>query len=677
MFTVILSVLLLSSGQSPVIADAESQEVPPKVEETILVTATRSERALNQLPVSATVITEERIESAPVRSVDDLLRGVAGIQPSVVSSSGSTPTNQRFTMHGLGGTRALVLVDGIPLHDAYSGLVQWQRVPLDTLRQIEVVRGGNASLFGTFALGGTINLITRPAGEDLIAADFSYGSYETTRASLRLEHAVTPDLGLRLTHHKVDSAGYDRVPFPGPVDVPAPIDTAITALRADYTMSDTTRAFASVSTNEFDVSQGTPLSYSNRHGFDGSAGFDHASAMRGLFVAKVFHQWQSERLVNSSVTTDRTSEFLSQDAIIPSEGTGGSIEWSYARSGAIRFLSLGADVREVSASERRVTFNRSGVATQRNQLSGVQKFAGVLAQVGWHPTERIEILTSTRLDYYSNEDGADSVEGGETNIYPETSSRQFDPRVSFRYLLGASSTVRASVYRAFNAPTLRDLYRNNQSGNSIILGNPYLEPETLVGGEVGWEWAGSRGRVEMNLYRNIVEGLQSRAHVPGRPDNVSRFMNLGTARSQGLEVMSTLVLTRNWSVDASFTHADSTVTDDPDPNLIGNRVPEVPRDAGSLTLRYRGGRGTTAEIRGRSVGHSYGDANNTAKSPAHQVVDFSVSQRVRPWIDVYLVAENVFDELYYQALTTTAFRNGLPRSITTGVRLRSAFGSRR
>ncbi|HEX7705979.1 MAG TPA: TonB-dependent receptor [Thermoanaerobaculia bacterium] len=677
MLTVILSLLLLGSSPNPAIADAEQQEAPPKVEETILVTATRSERALNQLPMSATVVTEERLETAPVRSIDDLLRGIAGVQPSIVSSSGSTPTNQRFTMHGLGGTRALVLVDGIPLHDAYSGLVQWQRVPLDTLRQIEVVRGGNASLFGTFALGGTINLITRPAERDLVAVDVSYGSFETTRAAVRVEHVITPDLAIRLTHHKIDSAGFDRVPFTGPVDVPAWVDSGITALRADYSLAEASRMFLSAAFNEIDVSQGTPLSYSKRDGFDGSGGFDHASATRGYFAAKVFHQRQDERLVNASIIGNRESEFLSQDALIPSRSTGGSVEWSYVRPGAIRFLSLGGDIRQVEASESRATFNRSGVNTQRNRLSGTQSFTGILGQVGWHPADRVEILTSARFDLYRNEDGIDSIEGGATTVYPETSSRQLDPRVSIRYATGSHSTLRASAYRAFNAPTLRDLYRNNQSGNSVILGNPYLEPETLVGAEAGWEWAGSRGRIEVNFYRNIIEGLQSRAAVAGRPPNVTQFVNLGTGRAQGVELTSSLILNRHWSIDASYTHADSIVTEDPNPLLVGKRITEVPRDAGSLSLRYRGARGTVAEMRGRSVGHSFADADNLAKSPAHQVVDLSISQPVRPWLGVYLLAENVFDEMYYQALSGTgAYRSAPPRSITVGIKLRSTFKGR-
>lgn len=670
------AVLFSAAAAAPPLPATEaghSKEAEVKVEETILVTATRAERALSELPVSATVVTAERLQSAPVRSVDDMLRSIAGVQPSIVSSSGSTPTNQRFSMHGLGGTRALVLLDGIPLHDAYSGLVQWQRVPMDTLRQVEVVRGGNASLFGTFALGGTVNLITRPAEANVAAADLSYGSFGTTRSSLRVEHTVGPRLALRVTHHAIDTSGFDRVPNPGPIDVPAWGDSASTAARGDFLVSDLTRAFLTTSAGRFDISQGTPSTYSKRDAFDAAAGLDHASATSGAIVARMFYQRQNERLTNSSLIGDRVSEFLSQDALIPSNAVGGTIEWSRARVGSIPFVSLGADVRQVTASESRMTFNRAGNVTQRNSLQGRQRFAGVFAQASWEPSARIEVLASGRFDFYRNQDGTDAIAGGARTVYPDTSSLQFDPRISVRYSLGSTSAVRASAYRAFNAPTLRDLYRNSQTGNSLLLGNPSLEPETLTGGEIGVERAGSRGRVELNFYRNVVDGLQSRAPVAGRGPNVTQYVNAGKARSQGVEMILAYTIAKRWSADASYTYADSIVTDDPSPQLRGKRIADVPRDAGSLSMRYHGDRGTTFEVRGRSVGRCYGDATGTALSPAHRVVDLSLTQAVRPWADVYLVGENIFDELYYQALAVNSFRTGLPRSITAGIRVRTAW----
>ncbi|HET8796591.1 MAG TPA: TonB-dependent receptor, partial [Thermoanaerobaculia bacterium] len=648
---ILAALALASEPPSP-----EAQK--PKVEEAIVVTATRSERAVSELPVSTSVVGEEAIESAPVRSVDDLIRTIPGVHTSIVSGSGSTPNNQRLSMRGLGGTRALVLLDGVPIHDPYSGVVQWQKVSLDSLGQVEVVRGGNTSLFGNFALGGTINLITRPVDDSRVALDLSAGSGSTQQQRLTVDKLLGRRAAIRVSYDRNDANGFLRVPNPGPVDVPAWIDNWIAAARADFTLSDTSKAFVKTSLAQVDVSQGTPVTFTNRDIFESSAGFHLGTTANSILSASAFHQRQKERLVNSTILGNRLSEFRSQDGTIPSTVHGGSLEWSMQRRGVLPFLSLGVDVRKTEASESRITFNRSGVITQRNRVGGEQTSAGLFAQTSWQPSDALEVLVSARLDHFRNENGSDAIEGGETTLYPSSSFTQLDPRLSVRYAIGARSALRASVYRAFGAPTLRDLYRKNQTGNSVVLGNPYLEPETLTGGEVGFEWAGAHARVEMNLFRSTIEGLQSRANVPGQPSNVFQQMNLGTGRSQGIELIADARLTRKWTINAGYTYADATITEDPDPAIAGNLIPEVAPHIGSLGVRFRGDRGTTVDFRGRVVSRSYGEVANQAVSPAHRVVDLSLSQRVRPWLDVYGAIENAFDEVYWLALTTSSFRSG-------------------
>jgi outer membrane receptor protein involved in Fe transport len=666
-----VAVLLATPPVPDVTIEPEKQ---PGTEETIVVTATRSERAVNDLPMSATVIREKEIQSAPVRSVDDLIRTIPGVHMSLVSSSGSTPSNQRVSMHGLGGSRALVLLDGIPLHDPYSGVVQWQKVPLESLRQIEVVRGGNASLFGNFALGGTINLVTRPAEQRLLALDVSYGSSATSRARISIEQPLSEKLAIRVSHDRDDTDGFHRVPNAGPIDVEAWVESEITAARADVRPNDRTSVYANASVSRIDMSQGTPAAFSKRDIVATSAGMHRSAGANGLLSVNTYYQRQKENLINTTVNGPRTSEFVSQDGMIPSTGAGASVEWSMQRRGAIRFVSVGVDLQQLEASEDRVSFDRNGAITQLNRVGGRQRFAGLFAQASWQPSDRLEVLGSARIDTFRNEEGADVITGGEAIYFPDTSSNQFDPRVSVRYALGARSAVRASAYRAFNAPTLRDLYRKTQTGSSIVFGNPHLQPETLVGSEIGWERATDRTHVEINLYRSVIDGLQARAAMPGQPSNYYTQMNLGKARSQGVELMADFRLSRRWSTNLGYTYADAKIIEDPSPELIGNLMPEVAPHVGSLSVRFRGDRGTNVDIRGRILSRSYGEAANLAIAPAHRVVDLSLSQTLRSGIDAYAIIENAFNEHYYLALTPSAFRSALPRTITAGFRLNLGAG---
>ncbi|MGK2856047.1 MAG: TonB-dependent receptor [Thermoanaerobaculia bacterium] len=654
---------------SPASSEATSGEAAePAIAETIVVTATRSERAVSELPVTTAVVTEQQIGSAPVRSVDDLLRSVPGVTPSVISSSGSTPNNQRFSMHGLGGNRALVLVDGVPLHDPYSGIVQWQYVPLQRLRQIEVVRGANASLFGNYALGGTVNLITRPVEDNDLALDLSYGSWDTYRGAFTFDALVNRALSLRVTHDQSDTGGYPRVPDPGPIDIDAWVENTITSVRAELRPSERTNGFVNASSAQLDASQGTPLSFSKRDITAFSGGYNQAVGTAGLVSLNAYTQDQEEHLVNSSIASDRSSETLTQDGTIASTGSGGSLVWTTQRPGAFPLLSVGADVQQLETTEDRDVFDRTGAVTQQVVVGGRQQFAGVFAQASWQPVDRLELLGSARFDWFNNEDGFEQIVGGESTVYPDKSSSEFDPRISARYALGARSAIRAAVYRGFSAPTLRDLYRSNQSGRSIILGNPELESETLEGGDMSLEWANGTARFEVNLYRSTIDDLKSLVLIPGT-GNVYQYRNLGTSRSQGVEVTADLRLSRRWELYGSYTFADAVITSDPAGGLEGNRVAEVPRHAGALALRFTGEKGASGEIRGRAVGDSYGDASNLALSPAHQVLDLAYARPVRPGLELYVLAENVFDEEYYLALTATSFRSGLPRTITAGVRL--------
>jgi outer membrane receptor for ferrienterochelin and colicin len=96
----------------------------------MVVSATRTERPLEDVPVSVTVVPREALERAPSRTLDDALRTVVGLNLPLGNSNLIQPTTNRVSMRGLGGDRALVLLDGIPLNDGVGGYVHWNKAPL-------------------------------------------------------------------------------------------------------------------------------------------------------------------------------------------------------------------------------------------------------------------------------------------------------------------------------------------------------------------------------------------------------------------------------------------------------------------------------------------------------------------------------------------------------------------
>ncbi|MBI5640207.1 MAG: TonB-dependent receptor [Nitrospirae bacterium] len=217
--------------------------------EEVVITATRYEERLTDIPASVSLISEEDIQNSTARNIPDLLKTEAGIHINDITG------NQRsFTvdLRGFGETSSsntLVLVDGRRVNQADLSGVDWTEIPLERVSRIEIIRGGRGSvLYGDNATGGVINIITKEgtagfkAGIDMAAGSFgtfkagAYASGESKNLSLHLSgnyltadgyrensNTESKDLGLNAAYYlkdsiKIDfSSGYhkDRTGLPG------------------------------------------------------------------------------------------------------------------------------------------------------------------------------------------------------------------------------------------------------------------------------------------------------------------------------------------------------------------------------------------------------------------------------------------------------------------------------
>jgi len=225
-FCMLAAMFGLSAATSP----ARAEEIPDPVDasldesqprdleireersdEEIVVTAARRERLKSDVPVSVTVISGTDLEETAAQSLDDALRIVAGIGLPAQSSIVSHPTSQSISFRGLGATRALVLLDGVPLNDGFGGWVNWSKIPLRNIDRVEIVRGGGSSLYGTYAMGGVINIVTRPPESRSAQVDASYGSQNTTRVDAYGSERIG-DTAVALQYDYFNTSGYKVVP---------------------------------------------------------------------------------------------------------------------------------------------------------------------------------------------------------------------------------------------------------------------------------------------------------------------------------------------------------------------------------------------------------------------------------------------------------------------------------
>ncbi len=178
-----LVVCLLASG--PAVAqddqtqpaDTGSEEELQQVQETIVVTAARTEQRLHDVPASISVLSTEEIEQIPADDYGDLLRNIPGVNVSQMGARDVQMTTRSST-NSLAASQ-LVLVDGRTLYLDFFGFVMWDFLPSNPreIKQIEVVRGPGSAVWGANAMSGVINVITK-SPKEMVGTDIMLGAGE-------------------------------------------------------------------------------------------------------------------------------------------------------------------------------------------------------------------------------------------------------------------------------------------------------------------------------------------------------------------------------------------------------------------------------------------------------------------------------------------------------------------
>ena len=159
---------------------ASAEEKEPMNLDEIVVTATRTEMEASQAPASTSVVTGKDIEQRTILAPDQALNILPGVFDT--RGKGLTDTNASVTLRGMPGqSRTLVLLDGMPLNSAYTGNVQFGGLAPEDIKRMEVIRGPFSSLYGGYAMGGVVNILTKmPEKEELIVKG-AYGTNDYWR----------------------------------------------------------------------------------------------------------------------------------------------------------------------------------------------------------------------------------------------------------------------------------------------------------------------------------------------------------------------------------------------------------------------------------------------------------------------------------------------------------------
>lgn len=654
----------------------------PTLSAQITVTAERAETRVSDSAASVAVLSREDIATTAALTTDDALRQIPGF--SLFRRSGSrtaNPTSQGVSLRGVGASgasRAAVLADGIPITDPFGGWVFWGRVPREAINRIEVVQGGTSSLYGTDALGGVINLITRDARQSALSLEASYGNQQTPDVSFFAGGSLL-QWAAQLSAEAFHTDGYVLVDPAqrGRVDTRAGAEHTTLEITLERLISDTGRIFARGSLFGETRENGTPLQTNNTYIRQVSVGSDLQSSRAGSFTARVFALTEIYNQDFSSIAADRNSELLTRSQRVPAQQVGVVSQWSRA-AGPFQTIVAGVDAREVRGSSDELGFT-AGRLTLGVGAGGRERNAGVFAQDMIHITPRWLLTLGARGDHWSNFDALSTSRSlvlptpATVTRFNDRTENAFSPRVTLLHKLTDNISLMISGYRAFRAPTLNELYRSFRVGNVLTLANDKLRAERLTGGEAGASFAAFNHRLNVRgtfFWSEITRPIAN-VTLSVTPALITRQrQNLGRTRSRGVDVEAEARVTNTVSVSGGYQFIDATVLQFPgNTSLEGLLIPQVPRHLLTFQARYSNPRRLTFAIQGRAVGLQFDDDQNQFRLERYFTLDAFASRSLGRGVEAFGAFENLFNERY--DIGRTPVRTvGPPLLARVGIRFR-------
>ncbi|MEE4293227.1 MAG: TonB-dependent receptor [Xanthomonadales bacterium] len=685
--------------QAPAVSAAASNagDSEARVLEEVIVGATRAPAMLMEIPANASLLDREDIEEFSMRTVDDILRQIPGFSTLRAEDSiSSAAVVNTVSLRGLGGnaaSRTLVMLDGIPLNNPNSSEIFWARIPKHQIERIEVVRGGGANSWGNLSMGGVINIVTEKPREDGLGFTGSLGYPLTIDAGLSASD-VAGKWRYSAYAEYYDTDGYLSVPaqFEVPADRNVWKKHGILNARAEYRAGENTRLFLGANGFSEDRGGGSEIDINLTENRSADIGMETLTGDGGSWTFRAFYDdneledWTADFSPSGESETVRSLDIQSTGAL------GASLVWAKSLPGGHE-INAGADYRWTDLDYAEYSRYLGTTPRTVTNLAAAQDMGGVFIQGGWQVSERWRVNGSLRYDYFTNtgSDQALDLESGletDRNYYASNSETTINPSIGAIYRLNDSVSFRAAAYRGFRAPTLRELYRASFArGGVILVNNPYLEPERLVGVEGGADFfLGADATLRLTLFRNTVEnqvqnitrgingatpGVIEPCGLLGPYETCRELDNVGEMQATGLEVEAEWRPGTEWTLQFSYLHNDTEVTEAPDnPALIGTPVRQAPKNAFTARARHYGSWFDTSLV-ARYVGKRYEDDLARLEVDDFLLFDLRLTRRLNDTTELFLAVENILDEEYEVKVENDGFTEiGKPRFVYIGLNYR-------
>ncbi len=571
--------------------------------EQIVVTGTRSNHFIKDAPVLTEVLTSSAIEKKGAANVYQALQGIPGIR---VENQCQSCNFTMVRMQGLGAEHTQVLINGMPLYSGLAGVYGLQQVSTMDLDKIEVVKGAGSALYGSGAVAGAINLVTKePSLVPRIDAGVQFGSYNTNKydisASMRNERG---NVGLAIYAQKysegiIDQTGEgmdinevnnkdgfsDRVstnltnagftlyledPFLKNEQLVIQAKSIFEKRRGGEITDDIyknpyTEGTEDILTDRYEISTNYSKAIGERGEFNFSAAFvlHNREATNDAFL----NDYQD---ANNGLLPELNlmRPYLAKEKMFTSAITYNHKLGNHKLIGGVQILKDNMDESGmyVVMDEDNTMYGKGYKSLSNKSASEV----GVFVQDEWSIGEKLVLVPGVRADHHNSSeeyraDNNSSAGAGETNYFPiaKFNKNTINPRLAVKYTLLERVTLRGSIGSGFRAPYGFSEDLHLCSGSPRVWKSSGLNPEKSLSYNLSADYYGKKLRFTANIFRTQLKDKIAYTVAPEEVKNFGysyEWVNIGDAIVAGVELSTTVALLKNLNLGAGFTLNNGTLS---------------------------------------------------------------------------------------------------------------------
>lgn len=574
------------------------QEIKGTMEE-VVVTASRLEEQVKYSPDSITVITKEEIQKAGKETVIDVLRETPGVY---ISQNGKFGGSASIFLRGTNNAHTLIMIDGIKVGDpmATDGRISISDLPTDNIERIEVIRGAQSVLYGSDAIGGVINIITKKGkGKPAVSFSAEAGSFETFRENLGVRGA-NDKVSYAASVSRLDTKGVSKAAEDlGNTEQDYYHNTNFSA-RLNAKLTEKLKAGFMASHSESSMDYDNP-------GVDADKVQDTDITTVSTNLDHDILDWWQQIIKLGATQTKR--EYTANGAFDSTyKGTIKSASWQHNFFlKDVDVLTAGFDYLEESGDSQSLWGNISEKKVDTRSFFIQNKLT---------PLQGLSVTLGARHDDHE-------TAGGE-NTYKAALAYFFDP---------TGTKIRGSYGTGFHAPSLYQLYS--------AFGDRNLKPEESKGYDIGLEQELLNRKVLISItyFETDIEDLIDWNWVTWK------YYNVGKAETKGWETAVSYKPLDWLSVDLNYTYTDAKDRTPGGANE-GKYLIYRPKHKASASVNIKPSEKLNLNINAQHVGRRYRNANNADEMPAYTLLNLFATYDLTKNLQLFGRVDNVTDKNY-------------------------------